>query len=788
MRIAFVEIQNFRKLKSVRIDFSKDTTVLVGANNSGKTSAMVALNHFLIDQSTFTTNDFTLSGWATINSIGERWEKSGLRENWEVTELAEWSQVLPTLDIWLHAETFELYRVLHLLPSVEWTGGLLGVRLRFEPKLILDLYKEYILARNEAKNTLAEAKRIKQQKNPTASDDYLVSLWPKSMCEFLERRLRMFAIKAYKLDFTKVQGPQNGLARLQALAQDAAPMVDDPFKDLIRIDKIDAHRGFSNLTSRRFSDEEEEDSERMEKGKLSEQLRQYYKKHIDPSKVPDASDVDALEAIHLAQLQFDEKLKTGFKSKFEELEKLGYPGVTDPQLELSTRLKPVDGLNHPSALKFIVSREEKTAVSITLPEYYNGLGYQNLISMVFKLMSFRDHWMQVGKAGKQAHILSSQDKIEPLHMVLVEEPEAHLHVQVQQVFIRRAYDILRNHDSLRNSNLLCTQLIVSTHSSHIAHECDFGQLRYFRRRPAANGEVPISNVINLSEIFGTEDDTAKFVSRYIKATHCDLFFADAAIVVEGAAERMLVPHFIKEHYPELHQSYLSLLEIGGSHAFRFKNLLDHLGLVTLLITDIDSADPAGHHAGRQPKRGENLITSNSTLKKWIPKKEKIDELLTIKGDDKVATTDEFYSVRIAYQLSVPCTLKDGDAPQEAIANSFEDAFVYSNIDLLKGLTTEGVLLKRCCDVVQAATSVEQLNFDIYNLIAANGKLKGEFALDLLFLQDPKSLTIPFYIKEGLDWLHEKIKIKRKDDLNAAITATSTAIKDNGNNTTDGTAN
>ena len=71
MQIQFIEIQNFRKLKSIRIDLDKKTTVFVGANNSGKTSAMVALGHFLIDNSRFTTNDFTLSNWKEINKIGK---------------------------------------------------------------------------------------------------------------------------------------------------------------------------------------------------------------------------------------------------------------------------------------------------------------------------------------------------------------------------------------------------------------------------------------------------------------------------------------------------------------------------------------------------------------------------------------------------------------------------------------------------------------------------------------------------------------------------------------------
>ena len=43
MRIIGIDIQNFRKLFGCHIDISKETTLFVGANNSGKTSAMEAL-------------------------------------------------------------------------------------------------------------------------------------------------------------------------------------------------------------------------------------------------------------------------------------------------------------------------------------------------------------------------------------------------------------------------------------------------------------------------------------------------------------------------------------------------------------------------------------------------------------------------------------------------------------------------------------------------------------------------------------------------------------------------
>ena len=78
MRIACIEIQNFRKLNSVRIDFSKTTTILVGANNSGKTSAMTALKAFMPyafqDRTPpFCVYDIPLDHHTRINNIGKGW-------------------------------------------------------------------------------------------------------------------------------------------------------------------------------------------------------------------------------------------------------------------------------------------------------------------------------------------------------------------------------------------------------------------------------------------------------------------------------------------------------------------------------------------------------------------------------------------------------------------------------------------------------------------------------------------------------------------------------------------
>lgn len=70
MKIDLVEIKNFRKLMSCRIDFSDKTTVFVGANNSGKTSAMLALIKFL-KRRNILLDDFTISNISQIQQLGK---------------------------------------------------------------------------------------------------------------------------------------------------------------------------------------------------------------------------------------------------------------------------------------------------------------------------------------------------------------------------------------------------------------------------------------------------------------------------------------------------------------------------------------------------------------------------------------------------------------------------------------------------------------------------------------------------------------------------------------------
>ena len=727
MHIAFVEIQNFRKLKACRVEIADQETVFVGANNSGKTSAMDALILFLRKdrRKDIATTDITLSNWSSLNKLGSHTD----------IDIDAWLPLLPSIDVWLRAEKEDLHRIVHLLPTLDWKlTELLGVRLLFAPKNMERLYGDFRSAYNSARDT----------ESASTNPESALSLWPCSMRDFLDRQLQHhFNVQSYILDPAQRRDPVCGIAKPQSLPPGSNPLTQDPFDGLIKIDVITAQRG--------FSDPKTEDDSHRGFASLSTQLRRYFSKHLNPSEAPDQNDIEALEAIEAAKTVFDAKLKTSFEPAIGELEGLNYPGFSDPRISIMSKIDPRDSLDHEAAVQFDLPGAE----SLSLPEQYNGLGYQNLISMVFNLIRFRDEWMRVGKAATRQK--TKDAAIESLHLVLVEEPEAHLHAQVQQVFIKKAYKVLRHHTALHDS-AFNTQMIVSTHSSHIAHELDFSCLRYFRREPATmQGEIPTATVVNLSQTFGDLDDTSKFATRYLHTTHSDLFFADAAILVEGSSERMLIPHFIRGKFPRLDQSYISLLEIGGAHAHRLKPLLDTLGLLSLVVTDLDSIHTTNTVKVR-PERGQGYRTGNTTLKAWVPRKETLDDLFDLSDEEK-QTADRL--IRVTYQCPITVEFKEGKGRDEAIPYTFEDSLALTNLALFRGYSEPVGLLKK----LQASLGKETLEDASKDMFANVEKgSKAEMALELLYRSEPSQIEAPCYIADGLKWLEKSLEARKVDTI------------------------
>ncbi|MFS7192153.1 AAA family ATPase [Serratia proteamaculans] len=783
MKIQYIDIQNYRKLKICRIRLTEEETLLVGANNSGKTSAMDALIFFLDQRGRTAADissgkspssrklgaaDFTLSNWHKLNQFGQAWANA--EEDGE--KISDWQPLCPTLDVWLKVEKSEIHLVRHLIPTLKWDGGLLGIRIIYQPKN-LDALKADFIANFRAAEQLKIMAEKNAEKKPEGSasepSDFKFSVWPGSLHEYLEREVsRAFEIKSYILDPAKLTTDPESEFRPQALAEEQLPLDFYPFNGLFKVDIIDATRGFSDPYVATGS--------QHGGSNLAGQMNHYYNRHLNPTDLPCNEDLDALKSIAYAQHSFDERLNEVFTKPLQEIETLGYPGFSDPHIKLSSRVNPIDNLDHEAAILFEIQKaSHATGIPLmSLSEKYNGLGYKNLISMVFTMMSFRDQWMRVGKAGLRK---PEEDVfVEPLHLILIEEPEAHLHAQVQQVFIKKAYSVLRNHDDLRTSAQFSSQLVVSTHSSYLAHEVGFEKLRYFKRKPAAGPhDVPTADVIDLSCTFGSgkslPDDvsqTAQFVARYLKTTHCDLFFANGIILVEGAAERILMPHFIRNNpnaNTSLDNSYISILEVGGAHAHRLRALIDILGLPTLIITDTDAQNPPlklpgddqNSSSGAKPKAirpelGKGYITGSHTIKIWLGIEGKLDTVLKMPKHEKIRG-----KVMIAFQYGIRIKVgKDEEA--EAFPYTFEDAIALTNSELFKKVEKPTGMMRKMQDALNHDT-LEQCCEKLYLALKDD---KAEMALDLLYCADPAELTAPTYIQEGLDWLKIELEVASRD--------------------------
>lgn len=258
-----------------------------------------------------------------------------------------------------------MHYVADIIPTLKWRGGRLGVRLALFPKDIEKLFAEYREAYFAA--------RITEKANTKNSDTF--NLFPKDLCEFLGKKLNIyFSIKAYILDpaYSGSDLPQPTLFELECLT-------DNPLKGIVKVDMINAQRG--------FSDPDNADGAEKTRKQLSSQMRSYYDKHLNPERSPSPEDLNILKVTEGARKAFDETLALKFAPAIKELEELGYPGVTDPKLTIEAKVTTSETLKHESAVQYSLSKSDET---LKLPEKYNGLGYQNLISMVFDLMEFRD--------------------------------------------------------------------------------------------------------------------------------------------------------------------------------------------------------------------------------------------------------------------------------------------------------------------------------------------------------------------------------------------------------------
>lgn len=716
MEISSFKLKNYRRLADVTLVLDDRTTVLVGANNSGKTSCIGALYTFLKSPENLSVRDISKKNWKKIQNLGEQVEKS-FPVTEEVQDLSDsLVRLFPSLDIEIKAKANEAYKVRDILPNLEWRGGALFVRINYEAIDVSKLFREFVDARSVVSGHEGD-----------------VSLWPNDLCDFLEKG-RNFSkfIKQKHYILSK----ETELATEEILQ----PLSSNSLKKLIRVDVVSEQRGLG------AEDNNDLKGPYSEKHRLNKLLRDYYESILNPEDFPEADDLHVLGQQQKLEKDFTDRLNSQFEAPFEELKDMGYPGIGgNPTVEISAKISGTDALKKSSSVRYRFDKKEEEF----LPESYLGLGYQNLIYLTFRLLEFRDKWMRIGKSVSSDDNI--EDNVEPIHLVLLEEPEVNLHAQVQRVFVSKAYDTLRNHPDLRDKKTkkdkseYQTQLVISTHSSHIINDIDFKDLRYFRRNDADSViSMDHTSIENMSELFAKPKDELLFVRKHLKLTHCDIFFADGVIFVEGQAESLLVPEFISTSFPKLSSRYISILEVNGAHTHKYRDLVEKLGVATLVLTDLDSVSSDGKSCF--PQKSADQKTNNDTLKKWHPKREALDDLVTLPRSGH-ATENEGAPLYIAYQKPTQIS------GNEILSRTFEDALILANF--------ESDYFQNISKIKDAKADFENgtkfLSESLYDYVQS--LKKGDFAFNCLFHlaeSEENSFEPPEYIRNGLKWLEAEL--------------------------------
>lgn len=665
MHISKIDVKNFRLLKNVNLSLEPDSTLIVGRNNSGKTSLTELLKRFLSDSNPkFFIEDFS------SEAIDDFWEALQLYVDKKDDEVIR--SKLPSIEASLHF-TYEI-----------------GKDLKGLNQFIVDVEDEatetiavvkYLLKSGTIKSLFEGAEH---SSGADSKDKKIV------FCKLLKDRIpKLFTTEVWACDPSDLENKK---------AMDMSQL-----RELIQTGFITAQRGLDDVTNK----------ERDVLGKVLEKL------------FTSASSVAATEEEKKSAKNIDDfvkKIQTDIDINFAgQLESLlpalkifGYPGLNDQQLRTETVLNVEALLGNHTKLRYTGKN------GIGFPETYNGLGSRNLIFILFQLYEFFKAYCSLPVAPS-------------FHIIFIEEPEAHLHPQMQEVFIRKLNEIAKAFSAqLKDGKTWPVQFVVTTHSTHMSNEASLESIRYFLN---TNDEHPQTKIKDLRLGFSEEPlkKDKEFLHKFLALTSCDLFFCDKAILVEGSSERILMPEminkmdaFIASEKEKLSSQYITTFEVGGAYSHNFFSFLDFLELKSLIITDLDSTKKtdATEKSKRitypaHPFEGATN-TSNSSLKKWFDKDTELTPaLLMVKSDvDKVIKRK-----RMCYQVPEDKTLIPG--------RSFEDAFMLANPTKyeLVGIDSEKALLA----------------YD-----KAQENKKSEFAYNLALIDN--DWLIPKYIKEGLTWL------------------------------------
>lgn len=210
-----------------------------------------------------------------------------------------------------------------------------------------------------------------------------------------------------------------------------------------------------------------------------------------------------------------------------------------------------------------------------------GLGYNNALFMATELVLLRDG--------------------DELALLLIEEPEAHLHPQLQE----RVQNLLEVTSQKPAEGKRSVQIVMTTHSPSLA----------------AGADIACMTLVHKAKLFNLAHGKTKlnktdydFLHRFIDATKSNLFFARGVVIVEGPAEALLLPALAEACGCSFNEYGISCVNVGSVGLYHYARILQPadgsaLPIPVVCITDRDVVPNEADYID-PPKNGRKRFESD----------------------------------------------------------------------------------------------------------------------------------------------------------------------------------